>query len=453
MNSPPASLVTLIPRLRALLTTGFMAAVATECDGSALLRNLAHPVDADGAGDQGNGKANSKSAQDHLDTSAGWIISQRLLAVRPTLASDAELLCALLAQRIEVRDAWLVMAAARCREAGGMAAQTAAQGHNTAPLIQLVSGLGPAAAWVEAALESAQLTASPYAALERELLGASFGQAAATPALVRILAVAAQLAVFQDALPPLPRVDTSGIYAQQNWIRGRLLALPFVLEAVMPDQKQDQKPASASTKIAGQVLLQGDIAPGLTDDQTVVRWVLAQPWALLLAMLSFAQDAWRAENRGGLLLELSAGQNAFAPAEVAVTVIGTEGDEVRCGTLADLLLGMLARLGVACFPQQPTAAELNAQLSPLVGLLLKHAVWRYQDGASSQLGQYHIHPQFADQCYSLPASRVFNRTGKLLWQAARLSAEALHQEHKQVYQHRSVREPEAEYVVQGEPIA
>ncbi len=105
---------------------------------------------------------------------------------------------------------------------------------------------------------------------------------------------------------------------------------------------------------------------------------------------------------------------------------------------------------MACFPAQPSAAELNTQLSPLVGLLLKHGVWRYQDGASSQLGQYQIHPQFSDQCYSLPASKVFNRTGKLLWQAVRLSAEALYQAHKQVYQHRSVREPEAEYAVQGE---
>jgi hypothetical protein len=184
--------------------------------------------------------------------------------------------------------------------------------------------------------------------------------------------------------------------------------------------------------------------------------VLAQPWALLLAMLAFAQDAWRAENQGGLLLELPPGQNAFAPAEVAVTVIGAEGDEVRCGTLAHLLLGMLARLGVACFPQQPSASELNAQLSPLVGLLLKQAVWRYQDGASNQLGQYQIHPQFSDQCYSLPASRVFNRTGKLLWQAARLAAEAQYQEHKQVHQHRSIREQEAKYAVdrvdQGESI-
>ena len=424
MSSP---LSALIPRLRTLLATGFTAAVANEGDGLALLRYLAHPLEAEDAGDRGDGKG--------AINNAGWIISQRLLAVRPTLASDAELLCALLAQQMDVRAAWLTLAAARCKEAG----QMADQGNNSAPLVELISGLGPTAAWVEAALESALLTASPYAALERELLGVSFEQAAATPSLVRILAVAAQLAAFTDALPSLPKVDASGIQVQQNWVRGRLLALPLVLDLA------DQKPNTDA-----RVILPGGVAPVITDDQTVMRWVLAQPWALLLAMLAFAQDAWRAENRGGLLLELPAGQNAFAPAEITVTVIGAEGDEVRCGTLADLLLGILARLGVACFAQQPTVTELNAQLSPLVGLMLKHAVWRYQDGASSQLGQYQIHPQFSDQCYGLPASRVFNRTGKLLWQAARLAAEALYLEHKQVYQHRSVREPEAEYVVQRE---
>lgn len=426
MASPHASLVALIPRLRTLLATGFTAAVANEDDGLALLRYLAHPLEAEDAGDRGDGKG--------AINNVGWIISQRLLAVRSSLASDAELLCALLAQQSEVRLAWLAIAAARCKEAGQMADSTT--------LVELVSGLGPAAVWVEAALESARLTASPYAALERDLLGVSFEQAAATPALVRILAVAAQLAAFADALPPLPKVDASGINAQQNWVTGRLLALPVVLDL------SEQKPA-----LDARVILQGGLMPAIPEGQTTMIWVLAQPWALLLAMLVFAQDAWRAENRGGLLLELPAGQNAFAPAEIAVTVIGTEGDEVRCGTLADLLLGMLARLGVACFPQQPSASELNAQLSPLVGLLLKHGVWRYQDGASGQLGKFQIHPQFSDQCYSLPASRVFNRTGKLLWQAARLAAEALYQDYKKVYQHRSVREPEAAYVVQGEPNA
>lgn len=436
MTSPHVTLVALIPCLRALLTTGFMVAAANEFDSSALLCNLAHPVEAEGVSDQGNGKG----TESHLGIGKGWIISQRLLAMRTALASDAELLCSLLAQQFEVRVAWLAIAAARCKEAGEIAALSAAQGNS--PLVELVSDLGAAAAWVEAALESARLTASPYAALERELLGVSFEQAAATPALVRILAVAAQVAAFADALPPLPKVDASGIHAQQNWVLGRLLALPVVLDPA------DQKPA-----IDAHVILQGGLVPAIPEGQTTMNWVLVQPWALLLAMLVFAQDAWRAENRGGLLLELPAGQNAFAPAEIAVTVIGTEGDEVRCGTLADLLLGMLARLGVACFPQQPSAFELNAQLSPLVGLLLKHAVWRYQDGASSQLGQYQIHPRFSDECYSLPASRVFNRTGKLLWQAARLAAEALYQDYKKVYQHRSVREPEAAYVVQGEPTA
>lgn len=439
MASPHASTLTktvaLVPRLRTLLATGFTAAVANEGDGLALLRYLAHPLETRDLGDRGDDKAAIHNA--------GWIISQRLLAVRPSLASVAELLCALLAQQSEVRLAWLAIAAARCKEAGQMAAQA----NNSTTLVELVSGLGPAAAWVEAALESALLAASPYAALERELLGVSFEQAAATPALVRILAVAAQLAASTNPLPSLPQVDASGIQAQQNWVKGRLLALPDV-QGLAEQRLVNQKPNTDA-----RVILSGGIAPLIADGQTVMTWVLAQPWALLLAMLAFAQDAWRAENRGGLLLELPAGQNAFAPAEVAVTVIGVEGDEVRCGTLAHLLLGMLARLGVACFSHQPSASELNAQLSPLVGLLLKHSVWRYQDGASSQLGQYQIHPQFSDQCYSLPASRVFNRTGKLLWQSARLAAEALYEEHKKVYHRRSVREPEAEYVVQEEPIA
>jgi hypothetical protein len=412
-----AQTAALITRLRALLSTGAMGAVSNVYTASAPLHNLAHPAETAEAGVTRHGIVDGRvvrsAGTQHQALGEGWIISQRLLAVRLALASDDELICALLAQQPEVRAAWLAIAAARCKEAGGMS--------DTAPLVALVSGLGTAAAWVESALASAHITASPYATLERELLGVSFEQAAATPGLVRILATAAQLASFSDALPPLPELDASGHQVQQNWCHGRLLALPYVLD------QAERKPTPDT-----RVILPGGIAPGFTGDSTVMHWVLTHPWALLLAMLAFAQDAWRAENRGGLLLELPAGQNAFAPTEVTVTVMGAEGDEVGCGTLADLLLGMLARLGVGCFPQQPTVASLNAQLAPLLGLLLKHSVWRYQDGAGSQPGQYQIHPQFSDQCYSLPASRVFNRTGKLLWQTARLSAEALYLERKNI---------------------
>ena len=404
------ALSALITRLRTLLATGLMA--ANECDNALPLHGLVHPLVASVARDGEEGQL------------IGWVISQRLLTVRPALACDPELLCALLAQHTDLRAAWLAIAAARCNEAGQMAEGTL--------LVDLVCGLGQAAAWVEGALADAALTASPYALMERELLGVSLEQAAATPALVRILAEAAALAEHQDVLPALPAVDVSGTQAEQNWVKGRLLALP-----------------SSGFDIDTRALLSGDCPLKLAAGNTMA-WVLAHPWALLLTMLSYAQDAWRAENRGGLLLELPAGQNAFAPTEVVVTVIGADGDEVRCGTLADLLLHTLDSLGVACFPARPSSAELNTLLSPLVGRLLKQAIWRYQDGASGQLGQYQIHPQFSDQCYSLPASKVFNRTGKLLWQAARLAAEALYQEHKQVYQHRSVREPEADYAVQGE---
>lgn len=395
-----APLSALIPSLHALLATGF---VADKGGALQMLRCLAHPVAEGGV----NGANN------------GWIISQRLLAMRPQFASDDELVCALLAQDTQMRAAWLAIAAARCQEAGQMA--------DPAPLLDLVSGLQQAAGWVEAALPSAALVASPYAALERNLLGSSFEQAAATPALIRILAVAAQLASYNDSLPILPLVDKSGSQAQQNWTKGRLLALPA---------SATQKPV-----IADEVLLHGRFAGEAVDVTAAMSWVFAHPWPLLLAMLVFAQDAWKAENRGGLLLELPAGQNAFAPGEIVVTVVGPEGDEICCGSLADLLLKTLASLGVACFPGMPTAAELNAQLSPLVGLLLSRQVWRFLDGASGQLGQYQIHPLFADESYRLPASKVFNRTGKLLWRAVRMSAEALYQEHKRAYQHNVSREP------------
>lgn len=391
-----APLPALIPLLRTLLETGY----ATDtCGAMQLLRYVAHPV-AEGAGN---------------DAIRGWIVSQRLLAVRPYLSSNEELVCVLLAQDTEVRSAWLGIAASRCHEAGQMA--------DPAPLLELVSGLQQAASWVEAVLPSATLVASPYAMLERELLNTGFEQAAATPALIRILAVTAQLAQFDDALPVLPRVNASGTNAQQNWVKGRLLALPVT---------DSQKPA-----IADEVLLHGRFAAEAADAQSAISWVLSHPWPLFLAMLVFAQDTWRAESRGGLLLELPTGQNAFSPAEIAVTVVGTEGDEIRCGSLAELLLKTLASLGVACFPGMPSVVELNAQLSPLVGLLLNRQIWRYQDGASGQLGHYQIHPLFADESYRLPSSKVFNRTGKLLWQALRLSAEALYQEHKHAYRRES----------------
>ena len=147
--------------------------------------------------------------------------------------------------------------------------------------------------------------------------------------------------------------------------------------------------------------------------------------AFLLAAVGYAQDAWAAENRGGLLLELPAGQDAFAPAEIAVLVQGGDGAEVPCGNLGGLALRSLAQLGVHCFPAEPTAAALDARLTPLVGLLLQRQVWRFVEAASGSRGQYSIHPAFADETYKIAGSKVFNRTGRHVWQSVRMQAEQL----------------------------
>ena len=404
-----ASLQILVPRLRALLASGF----AADADGalSGLLQGLAHPL---------------------ADT-PGWIVSQRLLAVRPQLASNNELVCALLIRRPEVRCAWVAIAAARCIEAGQM--------QDGMPLLQLVSGLQGAAAWVEEALPNAQLAESPHVEQERELLGASVAQAAATPALMRILAVAALLAQPQT-LPALPTIKAGDM--EMHWIKGRLLALPETLEAKRPlaahcllhgafdasnghgaSATPSPQPSPARGEGANESLRKVFV-----NDQTSMAWVFANPWPLLLAMLVYAQDIWKAEARGGLLLELSHGQNAFSPGEISVLVQGVEGDETRCGSLADLLLKSLAHLGISCFPRQPAPGELNDSLSSLVGLLLSRQVWRYQDGASGQNGLYQIHPSFADACFRLPGSKVFSRTGRMLWQAIRINAEAMRDERR-----------------------
>jgi hypothetical protein len=327
----------------------------------------------------------------------GWVASQRVLAERQMLGSDNELAMALLALEPGFRVGWLRIAAARCREA--------AQLTDEAALMDMVSQLGIASAWVDAELPNASLAPTETAAVERELLGVSAEQAAAIPVLMRVLGSSRRLHTAQRAdLPELDEVDQMGAQAQQNWHPGRLLALP-------------------GTSAAAQFVLQG--AGEFLSDATPLAWALANPWAFLLAGVVYAQDAWAAENRGGLLLELPAGQDAFAPAEIAILVQSSDSAEVPCGTLGGLVLRSLSHLGVHCFPGEPTAAALDARLSPLVGLLLKHQVWRFVEAASGNRGQYRINPSFADDTYKIAGSKVFNRTGRHVWQSVRIQAEQL----------------------------
>lgn len=329
----------------------------------------------------------------------GWVASAGLLAQRETLSTDQELAAAILALSPEARQAWLAIIAARCKQAGQMGDM----------LPQLVTQLQGAAAWVAAALDHAALQPSAYAAIEHALLGVSAEQAPATPMLTRILAASFALArARQQGLPPLTTIDQSGLCVAQNWCAGRLLAMPGAAVA-----------ADYVLQGAGENQAQDDIGTGSAS----MAWVLANPWVFLLAMLAYAQDAWAAEARGSLLLELPNSQDPYKASQIGVLVQGADGGETRCGSLAGLLLRALAHLGMRCFPSQPSAETLDGVLGAIVGQLLQRHVWRYRDAASGDHGQYQIHPDFADACYRIAGSKVFKRSGKHVWQALRLSAE------------------------------
>jgi len=80
---------------------------------------------------------------------------------------------------------------------------------------------------VEAASGAASLAPTGLAALERELWDMTAEQAQATPLLVRVLAEASRLAQWQgDALASLNPLDPEGIKTDQNWCKGRMVAMP-----------------------------------------------------------------------------------------------------------------------------------------------------------------------------------------------------------------------------------
>jgi hypothetical protein len=371
--------------LRALFGTGTCPAADPAL--ADLLTGLAHPS-ADGA---------------------HWVLSRRLLAMRDALADNDEAVAAVLAGDEPLWDAWLRILAARCREAGQLADPVA--------LVLLVSRLGAAAASVEAALDGATLAPSDNTGLERALFGAAAEQARSTPALVRVAAAQARLARWRgDALPALAPVDTGGTEVDANWCPGRLLALP---DALLPaddwllhgrwQQAPADTPADAPAKPSALGVLQ--------------HWVLPNPWPLLLAMIGLVQDAWAAEGRGGLLLELPRGQNPQAPAEVQVLVALTEGDERLCGTLGGLVLAVLARLDIALFPRRPPERELNALLAPVVGALLRRRVWAFHEGLAHQQGQYRLSGDFSDACYRSAGVLALGRNARRLRGAVRTAAQ------------------------------
>ncbi|EPO6925235.1 hypothetical protein ACUFBP_003059 [Escherichia coli] len=336
------------------------------------------------------------------DIVSAFSLTAPLLDAFNDLSQSGEWQLALLGLTPDVRQHWINLAAARCQEAGTMS--------DTMVLVKLIQQLGNASEWVLAQLESTattpQIIAGPLAQTERDLLGHSLNDNAAIPALCRILRTSYTLfTVSEQNEPPAPiqAVDVTAKQLTNNWCSGRLLALPNTLL-----DEHNLKPNA-------DWLL---VSRSGHDNMPLTELFAQQPWLFLLSLIIFVQDAWAAEQRGGLLLTLPAGQNAFAPGQINVAVQGIEGDEVSLGSLAEFLVLLLGELNIPLYPALDANTEsinrLNRVLSSFIAELLAKKIWQFTEAGRGEAGQYRIHTSFSDACYSLPLAPLFGYKSQTL---------------------------------------
>ncbi|EOD2500541.1 hypothetical protein ACXPE0_003387 [Escherichia coli] len=336
------------------------------------------------------------------DIVSAFSLTAPLLDAFNDLSQSGEWQLALLGLNPDVRQHWINLAAARCQEAGTMS--------DTMVLVKLIQQLGNASEWVLAQLESTattpQIIAGPLAQTERDLLGHSLNDNAAIPALCRILRTSYTLfTVSEQNEPPAPiqAMDVTAKQLTNNWCSGRLLALPNTLL-----DEHNLKPNA-------DWLL---VSRSGHDNMPLTELFAQQPWLFLLSLIIFVQDAWAAEQRGGLLLTLPAGQNAFAPGQINVAVQGIEGDEVSLGSLAEFLVLLLGELNIPLYPALDANTEsinrLNRVLSSFIAELLAKKIWQFTEAGRGEAGQYRIHTSFSDACYSLPLAPLFGYKSQTL---------------------------------------
>lgn len=373
------------------------------------------------------------------DDGKHWVVSQRLLDGVNELGSSSQLVAAVLACDSQFRQPWLNLMAARCQEASELS--------DPLQLVERIHQLGAASEWVEASLSEASLSATPYSAIERELLGTQADSISALPILTRVLTTAYQLSLWRgQALPVITSTALQGQRPDIDWVKGRLIPAPkantkynpYLLASLSSShsssrstetsQSDDSEHHELGQQKIGQHKFDQHAFDNLPLDATKNRsdlaldWVLSSPWALLLAAITYEQDIWLSEGLGGLMLELPAGQSSYKPSLVQVLVLNRDGDEVLCGSLAQFVSRILAELSMALFPAAISTRELDQQLGDVIELLIKRQVWQHRDGISGELDHYQINPQFADACYRMKGQRAFALYGKKLREAIRTQA-------------------------------
>jgi hypothetical protein len=347
------------------------------------------------------------------EASTGRIMARMgLVQLAAQLPSIDEAIAAVFACQSELRASWFPIVAARLREAG--------KRRDATELCGSIELLDVASRTIREALPKANLRPTGHQALEVALFGASAEQAVVWPKLLRVIGATSELIEGKLGHPMATLPTVEPLDPKRTWCNGRLLQLPDTDVEASEDKKfvlnGNCGQLSATECVAGDV-----------ESQSVMRWVLHRPWVMLLAQVAFVQEAWEAEQISGrLTLELAEDQlaNPYEPSRVDVVVTTPDGDEILCGTLAELVRRVLARLDVTLLARLEEAAQLNQRLAPVVRLLLEKKIWRFEPGAGGgRRPGFVIDDEFSTSCYRAFGSKYFYRLGSVLTAAIRSTCE------------------------------
>jgi len=326
------------------------------------------------------------------------VATSELVCLANALPTYAEALPMILSLVPDLRAAWLRIVLGRLQEIG--------KRNDVASLCAAIAASGPLA---EELLEGVNPSLIPtrFCDLERLVLPAASHEAQSFPVLLRVLAVTTGMArtpmVSPGAVSTVAWDDPS-----RTWQPGRLIRLPSM---------NDTAPASS--------VLTGALDDRVGDGDPML-WVLQRPWAFLLGQMVFTKEAWDAERvSGSLALELEQAHAALfeRPPRVEVVVTLPSGEEIRCGSLAEFVLQVLAQLEVTILAHRVSAAMLDERLASVIEALIRREVWRFDHGTGGRRPGYAIHPSFSDACYRALGSRAFYRLGSTITAAVRRVAE------------------------------
>ena len=348
-----------------------------------------------------------------------------LVQLAARLPNAEETVAAVFACQPDLRTAWLRIIAARLREAG--------KRRDAAELCQAIDTLGETSRRIRDELPHASLQSTGHATFETALFGAPAEQAVVWPKLLRVIGATAELVEEGLGSPAAPLPSVEPLEPRRSWCVGRLLQLPVESGPTLRVGSHDAE--RRATLSATQFVLMGNCEPlsdservaGDIASQAVMRWALYRPWVTLLAQIAFVQEAWDAEQISGRLsLELAEDQlaNPYQPSRVDIVVTTPDGDEILCGTLAELIRRVLFRLDVTLLARPEEAAQLDERLASVIHGLLERKIWRFDPrAAGGRRPGFVIDDEFSTSCYRAFGSKYFYRLGSLLTAAIRSTCE------------------------------